>query len=54
MSGKQNLSCGCVRGEYLCDTALQLWESINSIYKREGLSDNYYKAREEYESHFDK
>ncbi|MBO8128263.1 MAG: hypothetical protein H0Z39_03565 [Peptococcaceae bacterium] len=49
------LSCGCIRGSFLCPTAVKLWQKVNQEYERAKVTGDYSgyeRAKEEYERHF--
>jgi len=52
----RQLPCGCIRGEFLCSEAEELWAKTEGAYRR-AISgrctwEEYRKAVEEYNRHF--
>jgi hypothetical protein len=42
--------CGCVPGEYMCPTAVRLWENVNMAYRTKNWEE-YDKVHREYKNH---
>lgn len=51
----KELPCGCIRGSFLCRTAVHLWMLVNDAYSYAKLTGDwarYDKALEDYYAHY--
>jgi hypothetical protein len=56
----EELSCGCIRGEYLCLEAVALWTAVNLAYEKWRITDGcddcwneYRNTMKKYREHYE-